>query len=147
MRKTRILIGVLLVGLIGFCVFSYENNYRERWTSRTSPLPDSTIEDLCDRLELDENDRLCKLEKDIYAADFYSIIEEKIQPKDQEWLDIEQVNELLGEYLEDECFATPVNEKYIECDYDIRGDKVFYITARFTPDGELDKLFFGLETW
>ena len=147
MKKILILISILVVGLCGFLVFSYKSNYRERWTSRTSPLPESTIVDLCDRLQLDQNNKLCGLEKDVYAGDFYLIIRKRIQPNNQDWMDYNQVNELLGPYLEDECLFDPGSEGTISCYYDLRGDKVYYIGAHFDSNGKLKKLFTPFEKW
>jgi len=142
--KKAIRVIIILVGLIGLCVFiyvRYEKHYRERWTSRTSPLHASTITDLCKRLELDANEKLCRLEKDVYAGDFYPIIKDKIQPKDQEWMDYDQINELLGAYIWDECYVNPGEKGTISCTYDLRGYGAATISTWFTPDGELTNLF------
>jgi hypothetical protein len=138
---------ILLVALIGFGVYRYEKSYRENWTRYTSPLPVSTIKDLCERLDLSDDDRLCRLEKDVYAGDFYSIIRKRIIPKDQDRMDYDQVNEFLGPYIVDECYVMPGSEEDVSCIFDLRGDRVYFIGADFDSVGKLIRLFTPLELW
>ena len=50
-----------------------------------------------------------------------------MMPKNHDWMDYDQVNELLGSYIVDECFIVPGGEENIDCLFDLRGDMVFFI--------------------
>ncbi len=79
------------------------------WEMHTSPLPEETILDLCDRLELEDDDPLCNVENTIYAGYFYRTIKKTIKPSSGEWMNKEQVNDLLGAYLLEECYESTSN--------------------------------------
>lgn len=142
-----VIIQILVITLCIFLGYKFYTNARleaEQWREYTSPLPDETIRDLCMKFRLSSNDPLCNGEKDIYSGDFFPAIKNTIMPPNGDWLNIEEVNSFLGDYIDEECYSLPDNPNTI-CYYDLRGDRVFFIWAKFDENGNLLRLTMPLE--
>ena len=151
-------IGVVLLGTtIFFCGmvvyiflrFILEDSNPIEWRDYTSPLPAETIYDLCDKFQLDTEDWLCNPQNNVYAFDFYPVFKKTFKPYNGNWLSHNEINEYIGKYAND-CYPlhklSDGRELY-NCDYDIRGDGVFYIGITFHKDGSLESLRLPTELW
>ena len=110
------------------------------WIEQTSPLDKNTIEDLCFRLDM-ENEIVCRgdYSKPLYSPDFYPFLEEIIEPENGEWATFTEVEDLIGEYkVYQSDVSIDVNgEKTFEVLYDFKGDNVIRFVIVFDESGKM----------
>lgn len=104
----------------------------------SSPLPSSTIENLCQKMNLSRTNSLCNNSMEVYSVDFYDEIESYLRPTPEKQVAFSSVEELLGQYAWGECSLN--NDGSQRCYYDIRGDQIFIITVIFNEDKSMEKL-------
>jgi hypothetical protein len=147
-RQVKILIGAIFIAcvLIGYELIEVKKNInRNEQHSReaTTPLPTETVVELCRKFELTDN-VLCDFEHEIYAPDFYKVIEMALS----RGMSFDDVSELLGEYQIGDCYLKLSNEIHQKiCDYDLRGDKIFYFTIIFDESEDVIDSFFPTVSW
>lgn len=136
----EIILGIPVLVLL--VLYVNRASHQDDWKKRTTPLPPETVATLCTNFELDKDNRLCNQKKDVYGADFYSIIRDTFRPIDDE-LDsskastYDEVEKRLGSF-KDECEPTVYQADgfaYFNCIYDLRGDGEFIIGIMYTYPG------------
>jgi hypothetical protein len=112
------------------------------WRSKTSPLDQDTVNDLCLKFELASNDRRCQPGQEVYAPDFFRVIRDTFQPKSGEWATYSEVQQKLEAYQFkfDPPVTTGQGMTYFRAHYDLRGDQVYPIGMFFYSDGRLFRL-------
>lgn len=113
---------------------------REDYTRYTTPLASDTVVDLCNKLDLSENDRRCNSGAVVYAPDFFDDIKEHFRNLPKEKATQEEVDETLGDYKMRCSHPTKLStgKVYYRCLYDLRGDEVSIISIYFHGDGTID---------
>ncbi len=112
----------------------------DNWKKNTTPLPEKTINILCENFELDQKDALCNHKRMIYAPDFFSVIRKSLRPEIEFGWDAanmvtyQDVDNKLGLFkFECEPLTSQDHPKldYFRCGYDLRGDGVSIIGIYF----------------
>jgi hypothetical protein len=106
------------------------------YTKRTTPLPQNTINDICEKFALNPNDVRCQPGAIVYGPDFFKEIKKYFHdlPKQENIVPI--VDKNLGTYLV-ACEITDKNGGQ-GCRYDLRGDGKYTIIIYFTKEGFFD---------
>ena len=105
----------------------------------TSPLNAEVAHDLCQKLNLSEDDPPCRPGAIVFAPDFFPVV--KALFKDGETT-YDDVQEKLGTYLY-KCEPTVTQADgtaYFVCRYDFKGDEAFPVVFFFTENGVLMRL-------
>lgn len=118
------------------------NQVASDYTRNTTPLTSEVVNDICEKFDFPATDERCQPNAIVYAAEFFSDIEDYFTALPSNLANYETVQRKLGIYLE---YQTPVVHvangfSYFECRYDLRGDRVTSIVIWFTPEGEIIKI-------
>jgi len=116
------------------------------WRRSTSPLPEQVVEDLCNKMSLPPEDRLCTSDE-IMAPDFYPIIRKTFPPGEATY---EEIQTVLGDYLWEKEPLSPLGDgqKYYRVSYDLRGDRASTILYYFYENGlsfQVTEYFEGID--
>jgi hypothetical protein len=108
---------------------------------KTSPLPLQTVRYICSNLNLEQ--QLCSREEAIYAHDLFPVVREELLSGGYTY---DSVNAKLRPFL---IYCDPDESEngqviYIFCDYDLRGDRITWITVAFYGDGRVWRAFYEL---
>ncbi len=120
------LLAVVTTSAMLFSVFLEYTTWREH----TSPLSDSVIIDLCNKMDIPIDDPICKPGAIVYGPDFYQHIRRELL---SDATNFDEVERLLGDY-KISCESPQKlydGSSYYLCDYDIRGDRVYLISVFF----------------
>lgn len=114
------------------------------WRSRTSPLPQEVIEDICSNFDANSSYSYCKAEGNAYAPDLFPLIKDTYLSKESSTY--EDVQSFLGKYQVD--FEPPVTlgsgDVYFVSWYDLRGDGVTAIVFSFNGNGDIEEVQYHL---
>jgi hypothetical protein len=143
MKRNRIAIMSLILAITVFiCSIPLLNRitHQNDWKSKTTPLPDETIELLCAQFGLPSDHLLCNGKNDVYALDFVKVMDEKFKPYETYGINSDQsatfddVEKTIGIYkYECESIETTGDGfTFFTCSYDLRGDKKFVVTILYT---------------
>jgi len=145
-RSTKVVLAVLL--LIGLVISSIVIAFlwhmhrlgveKSDYTKRTTPLAETVVADLCEKLTLPEDDPRCQPGATVYAPEFFDSIKRYFKKLPAEKANQEEVDRVLGDYL-DSCYTWQETKKY-SCAYDLRGDHVSIIGAFFEADGSIYRI-------
>jgi|WetSurSiteA1Bulk_404760.scaffolds.fasta_scaffold24138_2 hypothetical protein len=144
LRNFLIVLSVIITIFNIFIIILNINTYLHRndWKERTTPLPVTTIRNLCINFNIENDNPLCDGKKNIYNRDFFETIIDSLRPY---WHKQDKVGtatfvvveEKLGEYkIECESIITEGDGfSYYTCSYDLRGDGSYILYIWFTyPD-------------
>lgn len=122
---------ILAFGILGIviicCLFSillyswkafFPNN---DWKQQTSPLRPEVISDLCNKLDLTDDNPLCNGSSEVYAPEFFPTIRARFQLNKSTYDDVQS---LFGSYQSkyEPPIALSTGEQYYRAWYDFRGD-------------------------
>lgn len=107
---------------------AYRNNYK----LHTTPLSNDVVDDICSKLAIKSSSENCK-SNTVYAPEFFDEIKtyfRNVPDQDKTYLNVDKI---LGTYL---VYCEPPvpdgsYKGYYRCEYDIKGDKVFFIYFQF----------------
>jgi hypothetical protein len=114
------------------------------WRSRTSPLSQEVIKDICSNFDTGSSYSYCKTSGNVYAPDLFPLIKDTYLSKGPKTYD--DVQSVLGKYQVD--FEPPVTlrsgEVYFVSWYDLRGDGVTAIVFSFNGNGYIEEIEYHL---
>jgi hypothetical protein len=120
-------------------IYTSLNKYNARMTQQadytkiTTALPKDVVNDLCQKFNINPNDKRCLPDSLAFGPDFFGDIKKYFKDVPQKEATAELVNSKLGKYM---VMCDKVNrEGSYECDYDLRGDGIYPISIYFTKDG------------
>ena len=99
----------------------------------TTPLEPIVVQDLCSKLDLPDDDTRCQPGVSTYATDFFRDID---RPFEYGITTYDDVHALFGEY-EFRCEPRVTQAdgySYFRCSYDFNGDRMYWVTFRFSGD-------------
>jgi hypothetical protein len=147
-RKMRWILGITLVIFLLLLAYvlpiittfwtdlkAYETQvaYRDDYKLHTTPLPATTIADLCAKLGINASNEHCESKAVVYAPDLFDEIQTYFRNLPQENRTYALVEDRLGAYL-DGC-EKPNLDGHYRCIYDLRGDEAYPIFFYFDRDG------------
>jgi hypothetical protein len=140
-----ICIAVTVLCLLSFVVSYVIGSFRQpdtSWRKETSPLDVETRINLCKILNLQTDDPLCLPNRDVYADQFFPLIERYFPNKSTTY---DSINEKLGKYqIRRESISRDLEgNSYYRVWYDLRGDGVTAIVYYFS---EKDNTAFRIGT-
>jgi|GEM_PF-4911161 hypothetical protein len=106
----------------------------------TSPLKPTTVQDLCQKLELPKDQVPCQPGSSVFAPDFFPAVTAEFAPGMATYADVE---EKLGTYRYEREPTVHLADgtAYFRCWYDFEGDRVFPVVFVFTEEGLLQEVF------
>jgi len=112
------------------------------YKSKTSPLAEDVVQDLCNKLDLPAQDWRCQPETIVYAPEFFDDIKSYLRNLPPALSNREEVDKLLGPYLLSCDPPQVINNfgKPYRCLYDIHGDDVSIIGVYFAEDGSINRV-------
>lgn len=145
-RSTKVVLAVLL--LIGLVISSIVIAFlwhmhrlgveKSDYTKRTTPLAETVVADLCEKLTLPEDDPRCQPGATVYAPEFLDSIKRYFNKLPAEKANQEEVDRVLGEYFYTR-YIWPETKEYSRY-YDLRGDHVAIIVVFFEANGTINHI-------
>ncbi len=114
---------------------------RPKWHEITTPVPPAVVQDVCQKLKLPSDHRLCSPEAIVYAPEFFPFIKAAFTPGVTTYEEIEQA---LGQYryhCEEPVTYPSLGLTLFRCWYDFNQDHVFPFAFSFTDDGVLETIY------
>jgi hypothetical protein len=138
-------VSVLLVpccyGIIFEAVVLRNYATRPKWHEITTPVPPTVVQDVCQKLNLPGDRRLCRPGAVVYAPELFPFIKRAFTPGVTTYEEIEQA---LGQYryhCEEPVTYPGLGLTLFRCWYDFNQDHVFPFVFSFTDDGVLETIF------
>jgi hypothetical protein len=150
-RFTLICIILLVCGVVLYLVYPVAidiytslRNYNQRiseqldYTKITTPLPRSTVDDICSKFDIGSNDARCQPDSIVYGPDFFKDIASYLYDLSKQESALNVVQDKLGTYLV-RC-GIPDNDGIHSCRYDLRGDGIYPIFIYFNKEGRIYRI-------
>jgi len=109
------------------------------------PISDSIKQDLCERLNIENSNNLCKSDSVVYAPDYFPVFDEKFRSTKDHVVTIDEINQIMQPYLyyckQSQPKIKQWPESVIRCNYSLSREKVTMFDIYFDEEsGEVFRM-------